>query len=697
MDAFMKDHNVSRASNLVRQCASDLPSATGRYLLEKVPAVQWLPRYAPRWIVNDSIAGLTVGVVLVPQALAYAKIAGIPLQDGLLAAWLPSILYFIMGTSKDANTGPTSIIGLLTAQIIKDVSAEGYTSTAIAVAISFSVGVYCLVLGLLKLGFLLELVSHPVLTGFISAAAITIIVGQVPAIFGETDVGSGVANQIHDIFAKLPRTKPVTLVVGIVGILMLVAMQVLGQRYGKRSKVMWIVSIGRNAITILLFTVISFVANRNIQTPIFALTGKIPAGLLPPRAPDMALVGRVFSPSLAVFLAAALEHIAIAKSFGRKNHYAIDPSQELTFLGVANVLNSFMGGMAVGGAASRTAVNSESGVKSPLYGLFTAGTVLVSIYALTGALFWIPKATLSAVIIVAVWSIVASPSVFVGYWNVSLVDFTASQIAFWVTLFVSAEMGIELATGFMLLCTILQTLFLKGRGLDPRDDLATYYPRPSADSGCGIDHIPAGTAVVRFSHPIIFLNASRAKASILDTVQAFHSGAPAPSSFSRNKTDPDRLWNELGTQHIARLRERYANDNKNNNNKNISPPHLSDAADDDLPQIRLLVIDFSSVIYIDETGILALQDTQTELKAYAGTEVPIRFVGMKQHLVGKLERVGWNFSLPSISSPQPQPGAVVLYHDMREAITSPLNKNIPERGCEIGDGKEASSLAESQV
>ncbi|KAI9049254.1 hypothetical protein LZ554_007101 [Drepanopeziza brunnea f. sp. 'monogermtubi'] len=702
MNAFMKDHNVSRASNLIRQCASGLPSATGRYLLEKVPAVQWLPRYAPRWIVNDAIAGLTVGIVLVPQALAYAKIAGIPLQDGLLAAWLPSILYFIMGTSKDANTGPTSIIGLLTAQIIKDVSAEGYTSTAIAVAIAFSVGVYCLVLGLLKLGFLLELVSHPVLTGFISAAAVTIIVGQVPAIFGETDVGSGVANQIHDIFAKLPRTKPVTLAVGIVGVLMLVAMQVLGQRYGKRSKVVWVVSIGRNAITILLFTIISFVANRNIQTPIFALTGKIPAGLLPPRAPDMALVGRVFSPSLAVFLAAALEHMAIAKSFGRKNHYAIDPSQELTFLGVANVLNSFMGGMAVGGAASRTAVNSESGVKSPLSGLFTAGTVLVSIYALTGALFWIPKATLSAVIIVAVWSIVASPSVFVGYWHVSLIDFTASQIAFWVTLFVSAEMGIELATGFMLLCTILQTLFLRGQGLDPRDGLATHYPR-SADSGSGsgsgIDHIPAGTAVVRFSHPIIFLNASRAKASILDTVQAFHSGAPAPSSSSsRNQKDPDRLWNELGTQHIARLRKRYAN-----NNKNISPPHLSDAEDDDLPQIRLLVIDFSSVIYMDETGILALQDMQTELKAYAGTAVPIRFVGMMQHLVGKLERAGWEFSHPSISSPQPQPqpqpGAVMLYHDMREAITAHINanKNIPDSDGEIDDGKEASSLGESRV
>jgi solute carrier family 26 (sodium-independent sulfate anion transporter), member 11 len=258
-------------------------SATGRYLLEKVPVVQWISKYSPRWIVNDLIAGLTVGVILVPQDLAYAKIAGIPLQDGLLVSWLPGTLYFIMGTSKgksmsghnigtsliallDVNTGPTSIIGLITAQIIKQVTAEGYTPSAIAVAIAFSIGIYCLVMGLLKLGFLLEFVSRPVLTGFISAAALTIIIGQVPAIFGETNIGSGVANQIHDIFAKLPTTKTPTLLIGLTGILLLCVLQFLGKQWGKKSKPVWIISIGRNAITILLFTLISFGANKNLAT-----------------------------------------------------------------------------------------------------------------------------------------------------------------------------------------------------------------------------------------------------------------------------------------------------------------------------------------------------------------------------------------------------------------------------------------------
>ncbi|TVY81665.1 putative sulfate permease, partial [Lachnellula suecica] len=503
------DENLRRAKDIIRHGGSALPAATGRYILQKVPVIQWLPKYSPRWLINDLIAGLTVGVILVPQALAYAKIATIPLQDGLLASWLPSALYFIMGTLKDISVGPTSIIGLLTAQIIKTVSKEGYTPTAIAVAIAFSVGVYCLVMGLLKLGFLLEFVSLPVLTGFISAAAITIILGQVPAIFGET-VGTGTSTQIHDIFAMLGKTKPITFAVGISAMILLILIQTTGKRWGKNSKALWVVSIGRNAIVIVIFSVMSFFVNKDIKTkPKFDLTGAIPAGLLPPKSPDLALVGKVFTSSLAVFIAAALEHIAICKAFARKNNYAIDQSQELTYLGAINVLNSFFGGMAVGGAASRTAVNSESGVKSPLSGLFTILAVL------------------------------------------GFADFAASQIAFWVTLFVSAETGIEVASGFMVVYTILSIVFSKAQGVTKSTFFRHY---PSSSTREAIDELPSGTALVKMEHPIIFLNASRAKGSILDAVQTYH--LRSPSKFTNQSKNPDRMWSELGAQHIKLLRKK---------------------------------------------------------------------------------------------------------------------------------------------
>ena len=504
-------------------------------------------------------------------------------------------------------------------------------------------------MGMLNLGFLLEFVSLPVLTGFISAAAITIILGQVPAIFGETGVGTGTANQIHDIFTKLPLTKPVTVAVGLGSMVLLIMLQVLGQRLGKKNKAIWIISIGRNALIIILFTITSFFLNRNLKTPLFDLTGKIPPGLIPPKTPDLALVKRVFAPSVAVFLAASLEHIAIAKSFGRKNHYTISANQELTFLGVANLANSFFGGMAVGGAASRTAVNSESGVKSPLSGIVTSAAVLASIFFLTNALFWIPKATLSAVIIVAVWQIVVSPSVFISFWKISFMDFVASQIAFWVTLFVSAEFGIESATAFMVAISILQTVFSKGTTVTSKNFEEVY---PQLEGGRGRQHVQIGTQIVRFDYPIIFVNASRAKESILDAVQTWNLGAsPFSDSASGN---PDRLWNELGAKRIKFLRRKAG----------IQPRD-----EEYLPQIRAVVLDFQGVRYVDATGIEALKAMKTELRTYAGEGVEIRFVGLRNLIVGKLERAGWSFIDQGEVEGSAEIGSkVVLYQRLNEAI-----------------------------
>jgi MFS superfamily sulfate permease-like transporter len=250
--------------------------------------------------------------------------------------------------------------------------------------------------------------------------------------------------------------------------------------------------------------------------------------LIPPKTPDLALIKRVFAPSVAVFLAASLEHIAIAKSFGRKNHYTISANQELTFLGVANLANSFFGGMAVGGAASRTAVNSESGVKSPLSGIVTS-----------------------------------------------------------------------------------------------RNFKEVY---PQLEGGYGRQHAQMGTQIVRFDYPIIFVNASRAKESILDAVQTWNLGAP-PFSDSASG-NPDRLWNELGAKRIKFLRQKAG----------IQPRD-----EEYLPQIRAVVLDFQGVRYVDATGIEALKAMKTELRTYAGDGVGIRFVGLRKLLVGKLERAGWSF------------------------------------------------------
>jgi len=218
------DVTWNRAAELGVKGARALPSASVRYVVEKFPIIGWLPRYNYRWILNDVIAGLTVGLMLIPQGLSYAKIATIPVQYGLMSSWLPASIYGFMGTTKgthpclplvpaplrrgtplirnqtsDLSTGPTSLIGLLTSEAVKELSPE-YTPSEVASAVALMMGVYGLILGSLRLGFLLEFISLPILSGFISAVAITIILNQMPSLLGENNVGDGVANQIHDVF-----------------------------------------------------------------------------------------------------------------------------------------------------------------------------------------------------------------------------------------------------------------------------------------------------------------------------------------------------------------------------------------------------------------------------------------------------------------------------------------------------------------
>lgn len=212
-------------------------------------------------------------------------------------------------------------------------------------------------------------------------------------------------------------------------------------------------------------------------------------------------------------------------------------------------------------------------------------------------------------------------SVFISYWKVSFADFVASQIAFWVTLFVSAEEGIEIATAFMVAYTLLSTIFSKAQTVQ-KDTFAQHYP--SSSNGDRVDELPAGTALVKISHPIIFLNASRAKSNILDDVQTYHSGAP--SGFDSQSKNPDRLWNELGAQHTALLRR-----------KAEIPVNEAEY----LPRVTVLVLDLQGVMYLDMSGIQALKDMQTELKAYAGGDIEIRFAGLRENLVGKIQRGGW--------------------------------------------------------
>ncbi|KAF2650595.1 sulfate permease [Lophiostoma macrostomum CBS 122681] len=627
-EAVSRDHTIQRAKRDGGRALRALPSASAHYVVEKVPVVYWLPKYNPRWILNDVLAGVTVGVLLIPQSLAYAKIATIPGQYGLMSSWLPNFLYFFMGTSKDMSTGPTSLIGLLTSEIVADVSKEGYSPQAIASAVAMCMGIYALVIGLFKLGFLLEFVSIPVLHGFISAAGIVIMLGQIPSLFG-VDVGSGTGTIIHDLFAQIPKFDGPTVGVGFGGILLLYLMQKMGQKWGKQYKVVWYLALARSAVVLILFTGISYAVNKDINLakddPLWALSKVKSDGIASPKMPESTLIPKVFGRSVAPFIAAAIEHLAIAKGFSRKNNYVIDPAQEMVYLGVTNFFNSFFSSMGVGGAMSRTAVNSDTGVKSPTYGFVAGGFVILAIFELSPALFWIPKATLAAIIVTAVWHIITPPPVFYGYWKTSLVDFTASMLSFWLTLFVSSEVGIGTAVGFQLVWHILRAAFARVHRVNTLTSATSTTPfSPTSGSftneksNLANGDVPSDTQLFKPSHSIIFHNAFHTKTQVFDVVQTYNSGI----TLSASSRDKDRNWSVSGDRRVKRLRARAG--------ITLDPT-----------PIRVVVLDLSMVTDIDTTGLTALRDLRGDLQKYGGAGAELRFVNVKESVREVFERFGW--------------------------------------------------------
>jgi solute carrier family 26 (sodium-independent sulfate anion transporter), member 11 len=513
-------------------------------------------------------------------------------------------------------------------------------------------GVYGMILGFLKLGFLLEFISEPVLTGFISAAAIIIGSGQIKNLLGQSDIGDGFKNIVHDTFATLPDAKGNTAAIGMAGIVILVAMQHISTRWGKQHKWAWLVGILRAFTVLVLFTGISYGVNKNRDSDdyLFAVTKMTQRGIYPPKVPDSTLMNKSATHAIAAFIAAAVEHVAIARAFGARGNYLSDPSQELCYLGVTNFVNSFFNAMGVGGAMSRTAVNASCNVRSPLSGFVTTAAVLICLYELTDALYWIPKATLAAIVITAIWPLIGHWRTYYGFWRTSLADFIAAMLAFWLTLFVNSETGIGAGVGWSIVYYLLRLAWQKTQsvGSNSRSEIVR-----SIDAARGMpSHVPDDVRIFRFNENIFFPNATRVKNQLIDGVKTHH----APSYSSANGAEADRIWSVVGEQRVAKLRKRAG----------ITDPS-------GLPPIRLVIIDFTKVTHTDATAMHVMKEVFTEIRKYGGKEVEIRFAAIQDNVRHRFERAGWDMidadsSTASGGSP-PGPKTVMCFRGVGDAMT----------------------------
>lgn len=411
-----------------------------------LPIFAWGRTYNKANFTNDLIAALIVTIMLIPQSLAYALLAGLPAEMGLYASIIPIVLYAIFGTSKALAVGPVAVVSLMTAAAIGKIADPGSSEYIMAaITLAFLSGAFLVLMGVLRLGFLANFLSHPVIAGFITASGIIIATSQLKHIFGVKAEGHNFIELVMSLVSNLNQINWYTFSVGFFVLAFLFLM--------RRSLRIVLIRLGISAkfadictkigpVFAVIATIIAAWAF-SLENYNVALVGDVPQGLPPLTTPSfsyevwVSLIGSAMLISVIGFV----ESISVAQTLAAKKRQRISPDQELIGLGAANIGASFSGGFPVTGGFSRSVVNFDAGADTPAAGAFTAlGLAFASIF-LTPLIFFLPKATLAATIIIAVLSLVDF-SILKKTWNYSKADFIAVLTTMTATLLLGIEMGV---------------------------------------------------------------------------------------------------------------------------------------------------------------------------------------------------------------------------------------------------------------
>ncbi|MBU0584848.1 MAG: sulfate permease [Alphaproteobacteria bacterium] len=426
-------------------------TGAARYL----PILDWGRRYDGAMLSSDLVAAVIVTVMLIPQSLAYAMLAGLPAEVGLYASVLPLIAYGIFGTSRTLAVGPVAVVSLMTASAIGEIAAQG-TATYVAAAMLLALmsGVMLIAMGLFRLGFVANFLSHPVISGFITASGLLIAASQLKYVLGIPAGGGTLTEIFAGLAGTIGQTNGPTLAVGL---------SVLAFLYFVRLRLKPIlVGTGlapRLADFLTKAGPVLAVAGTIFATSLFdlgergvALVGAIPPGLPVPAVPglDLELIRALAVPALLISLIGFVESVSVAQTLAAKRRQRIIPDQELIGLGAANIASAISSGYPVTGGFARSVVNFDAGAQTPAAGMFTAVGIAGATLFLTPLLAELPRATLAATIIVAVLSLVDVGAIR-RVWTYSKIDFSAMAATILGTLFLGVETGVVAGVALSLL------------------------------------------------------------------------------------------------------------------------------------------------------------------------------------------------------------------------------------------------------
>ncbi|ORX50911.1 hypothetical protein DM01DRAFT_1384645 [Hesseltinella vesiculosa] len=622
MPPITVDYTPNTLKSKWRHSRQHFPWLMRTYVASFFPVRKWIHHYNLSWFLQDLIAGVTVGIVLVPQGMAYAKLANLDPQFGLYSSFAGVILYCLFGTSKD-----------------------------------ISIGLIC-----------------PAIAGYMTGSAITISLGQLPKLFGLSHVDSHQSPYriVIEFFSNLSQTK-LDAAFGLTALLLLYVIkygcQYLGKRVdGRKERALFYIEIMRNGFIVILGTLVSFGINYGQETSLISIIRDVPAGFVAMGVPqvDTRILSASSNITPSIIIIMILEHVSVAKSFGRIYDYAIEPNQEIFAIGVSNVVGSFFGGAPATGAFSRTAIMARSGVATPAAGIFSGAVVVLALYALTPAFYYIPDAVLAAVVIHAVVDLVSKPKYLKRLLNTSMLEFLVWLAGVVVTICVDVPTGIYVAVGTSMLIMLgrLARPPVKLLARVPMEDAMTsaqkkiktqhtdettvllpdrflYVDERDANFQTQCKPLPSGLLVFRLDEPLIYPNGEYVAETILANIKTRTNDgssivAPIADDLSLKKKKETMPWNKACQKDLHHHHQRL---------------HL--------PILKALVLDFASVNRLDSTALQCLENLKNNVEAYAGQSVEWHFTGLQHHPQVRRDLVNFGF------------GGTTMHSVTHESLSSP--------------------------
>ncbi|XP_054602323.1 solute carrier family 26 member 6 isoform X1 [Nothobranchius furzeri] len=650
--AKKSDFKPSFCDKLAKSARCSGPKAKS-CLLRTVPVASWLPRYSFKQdALGDLISGISVGIMQLPQGMAYALLASVPPVFGLYSSFYPVLIYFIFGTSKHISIGTYAVmsvmIGGVTERIAPDSNFmiwDNVTNSSIidtvardaervraAAAVTFMSGLFQILLGVVQFGFVVTYLSEPLVRGYTTGAAIHVIVSQLKYTFGISPLRySGPLSLIYTVLEVchlLPKTNIGTLVVSIVSIVGLILAKELNTYLSKKLPV----PIPVELIAIIIATVISWQVNLEMKYGV-DVVGEIPSGLQPPVVPAVSLFSQVIGDAFALSVVGYGIAISLGRIFALKYGYKVDSNQELIALGLSNSIGGIFQCFAISCSMSRSLVQESSGGKTQVAGALSA-VVILFITLWIGRLFEeLPKAVLAAIILVNLHGMMKQFLDIPALWRSNKIDMLVWIATFLLTVVLNPDLGLAASIAFSMLTVIFRTQLPKYSLLGQVEDTDIYKPVEEYDQ---VRQVP-GILIFRSSATLYFANAEMyqealGKKSGIDITKILSAKKKLAAKRKRHeKRNAKRAEKEPKRNGVQMQEEPDLEQHKK-----ISVIQMDDEPDPSLP--RAIILDLSPVNFLDTVGVKTLQSIRRD---YGEIGIMVVFAGCQTGVVKNLETGGF--------------------------------------------------------